>query len=176
MRVECIDVMLRIHIYCQHCPFEMESVLDHVLRDYPLPQNVWNVIIKPSDREALSSTGFIPWLISNLSSTASIPWLIMFGVLPWFLWKWRSKGVFGGDASLNSTPLNAKNPAARIHFSNESVLNLVVKKPPPRCCWNGRGLLRDNHGTHLSFLNLEKTYFMGSCIFFNLGKRTVMFV
>lgn len=82
MRVECIDVMLRIHIYCQHCPFEMESVLDHVLRDYPLPQNVWNVIIKPSDREALSSTGFIPWLISNLSSTASIPWLIMFGVVP----------------------------------------------------------------------------------------------
>jgi hypothetical protein len=49
-------------------------------------------------------------------------------------WKWR-KGVFGGDASLHSTPLNAKNPAARIHFSNESVLNLVVKKqaetPPP---------------------------------------------
>lgn len=81
MRVECIDVMLRIHIYCQHCPFEMESVL-HVLRDCPLPQNVWNVIIKPSDREALSSTGFIPWLISNLSSTASIPWLIMFGVVP----------------------------------------------------------------------------------------------
>jgi hypothetical protein len=50
-------------------------------------------------------------------------------------WKWR-KGVFGGDASLHSTPLNAKNPAARIHFSNESVLNLVVKKqaetPPPQ--------------------------------------------
>jgi hypothetical protein len=59
----------------------MESVL-HVLRDCPLPQNVWNVIIKPSDTEVLSSTGFIPWLISNLSSTASIPWLIMFGVVP----------------------------------------------------------------------------------------------
>jgi hypothetical protein len=94
-------------------------------------------------------------------------------------WKWR-KGVFGGDASLHSTPLNAKNPAARIHFSNESVLNLVVKKqaetpPPPGAAGTG-GLLRDNYGTHLSFLNLEKTYFMGSCIFFNLGKRTVMFV
>jgi len=185
MRVECIDVMLRIHIYCQHCPFEMESVL-HVLKDCPLPHNVWNVIIKPSDREVLSSTGFIPWLISNLSSTASIPWLIMFGVVPWFLWKWRSKGVFGGDASLHSTPLNAKNPAARIHFSNESVLNLVVKKqaaltgwntpppPPPQMLLEREDFFETTNGTFI-FSQFRKNLFYGIMYLFQ-SRKTYRYV
>ena len=111
----------------------------------------------------------------------------MFGVVPWFLWKWRSKGVFGGDASLHSTPLNSiKNPAARIHFSNESALNLLVKKQAALTGWNPTpqgaagtgGRLRDNYiyGTHLSFLNLEKNLFYGIMYLFQSRKTYVMFV
>ncbi|KAJ1425768.1 Ribonuclease H-like superfamily [Sesbania bispinosa] len=73
----------------------------HIMRDCPKVQEVWDLLLKPSRFGPSRSNSTVEWIFSNISSKGTsnggLPWQLLFGVTCWCIWKSRNAVVFSDE-------------------------------------------------------------------------------
>lgn len=84
--------------YVLNAELVIESML-HVLRDCPTTVETWNRIVPHGEVPCFFISSKVDWIIYNLGNNKlkfnHIPWNVVFGIVCWFMWKWRNSLVFG---------------------------------------------------------------------------------